>query len=603
MMKRVPILFLPLFIMLFSAMEIMGRSCTSPVQVICSPTACVGCNVNVVHISQADVGPAGYVISTPGRYCLIQDITWAPTASGTPTAPLAAITILSGNVELELNGYVLTGPTNFTNNVGIKIGTPLATISNVVITGGSSGSIQNFSLGIFVDPINNLLIQDLSTINNGFAGSITSNGQTFVGGIAVVGNPGTTTLSENVVLRRVNASFNGGVAGTISTVGTVLFYVQSAVVEDSQFNENTSLNNATQGLAIIQSNDVDVSDCQASDNVGAIAVAGFGLTAPAVSGVTRNQIWRSTAQHNLLGGTLPAMLPDGQNFIFADGFYLFNADECTLIDCVANQNTAANPSDAFPEAAAGFELDTSLNCRLERCIAVQNSSVGIGRGFHIGGNQITCYDCYSERNIGTADSYQYEIANFTNFGTPNMTLAIPSFDAVISSKAYGDPTSGNTVGIHLRNGNGCILDGNLLQSNTPLGILIDQTANCISTQNVIKHNQILNVPVGYFANGGTGANNGLWAIQDLTGFNPPEVPSNNVYYDNYAFNYPGMPLNTPPITNYNFNVYDAGGSFANPPIFNGFIASWTIPGPPPSSTGITKLTNLDITFVMCTGPS
>lgn len=589
-MKHTPKLRFLFFILLFSAMALQGKPCTSPVRVVC-PT--IDCGVNIVHISQADVGPAGYVISTPGRYCLIEDITWAPTASGTPSAPVAAISILSSNVELNLNGYVLSGPSNFTNNIGIKVGSENATISNVVILGGSAGSVQNFSLGIFADPVNNLLIQDLSALNNGAAGSITNNGLTFVGGIAVVGTNGGPGSSQNVVLRRVNTSFNGGVGGAIATYGTLLTFVNSALVENSQFNQNTSPNNATYGLFLSRTNDVDVRDSQGNDNVGAIAVAGFRIDESG-GGDGRNQLLRNTANANILAGTPPASLPVGQNVYFADGFYLKLCDHVTLIDCVAIENTASLGGIMVPQAAAGFELERSFDCRLERCMAGDNSSAGIARGFHIAANRATCQDCYSETNIGNTASYGYDLENFANFGTPSTTSGIPNVSAIIASKAYGFARSDNTVGIRLHNATNCVIDGNLLQQNAPVGILLDQTADCLNQQNVIKHNQIVNLAQIVLDEIGAPSFRGIWAIEDNTGSpNSAGSAPNNTYYDNYAFDYPGNAN----FTNYNTGVRQAGNNIVNPA--NTFISQWTVPGDPPGPTGVTKLTNLDIIYRGC----
>ncbi len=98
----------------FSPALLQAVSCSKlPFTVQCPS---VSCDVNVVHISQADVGPSGYLITAPGVYCLIEDINWAPTSSGDFGLPAPAITIAlplgsnglpQGDVVLDLNGYFL----------------------------------------------------------------------------------------------------------------------------------------------------------------------------------------------------------------------------------------------------------------------------------------------------------------------------------------------------------------------------------------------------------------------------------------------------------------------------------------------------------------
>lgn len=591
-MKHIPIIRFSFIVLLFSVPVVQARTCTGPVKIVCPA---IDCNVNVVHISQADVGPGGFTISIPGRYCLIEDITFSPTASGTPAAPLAAITITTSNVQLDLNGYVLSGPLDpaIINTVGIKVGTgPL--LSNVQILGGGSGSVQGFTLGIFVDPVDNVLIEDLSAISNGQTGSVIINGSSFVGGIAVVGTP--VTNSQNVVLRRVNTSFNGGTPVALtSTFGTLLNWVTSATVENSQFDNNTSTFNGTNGLFMSQSNDIDVRDCQANDNEGLTLATGIRVDDNVAPANGRIQLSRNTANNTSISGT-PGALPPLQNIFFVAGFYLRSANECTLIDCVANNTTEALNTNAG-RSASGFELDQSSDCRLERCIAGDISGGTESTGFDIAGNRVTCVDCYAENYTSiNSTAVGFALENFTNFGAEPVNTGIPSFDAIIGSKAYGSVSLGSatsTVGIELINANNCVLDGNLLIANAPDGIFVRSTASCISSGNIIKHNQIENISPGFFNQGATGLR-GLWAIEDTT-FTDIQAPL-NTYYDNYAFDYPGDGV-FPNMTNYNTGVRAAGNNALNPQ--NTYISQWSIPGDPPGPTGVTKLTNLDIIYATC----
>ena len=181
-MNQQKILFLALIGAIIVPHEAQSKACVNPVSVVCPA---IDCGVNVVHISQADVGPNGIVLDTPNtRYCFVESITWAPPAVTTlnravpgPSSPIAAITITASNIELDLNGYTLQQSGTASYAVGIyitngtdpssvtDIGTPL---HNIIVKNGNIQNIQ--TAGILVNKVNEFLLEDLYVTNNGASG-------------------------------------------------------------------------------------------------------------------------------------------------------------------------------------------------------------------------------------------------------------------------------------------------------------------------------------------------------------------------------------------------------------------------------------------------
>ncbi len=100
-----------------------------------------------ISICQKDVGPSGLVIATPGYYRLKENIEFNPNADF-----LAAITIQSSNVTLDLNGKTLSesaiGFATFDTTEGIVIasGSNNVTIKNGKIKGFSDTGILAASI-------------------------------------------------------------------------------------------------------------------------------------------------------------------------------------------------------------------------------------------------------------------------------------------------------------------------------------------------------------------------------------------------------------------------------------------------------------------------
>ena len=209
----------------------------------------VSCDVNVVHISQADVGPSGYSITVPGVYCLIEDINWVPAASGVLGAPVAANTIDiptgQGDVVLDLNGYFLGQASGNTAGytVGIKVS---GNFNNLII---KNGTVKNFgAAGIYVDPVQQLTLENLVVNNIGAAGSIIAGANNFVAGIAI---SGTSNPTANGLINIDNVSVYGvSPAAAVASYGLYILTAVNVFIENSSFSQNSSSLNAVAGINI-----------------------------------------------------------------------------------------------------------------------------------------------------------------------------------------------------------------------------------------------------------------------------------------------------------------------------------------------------------------
>lgn len=556
-----------------------------PVTISCPA---VDCGSNIVLIST--IGPSGYIIGSPGRYCLTNNISWAPSAGGTSTSPVAAITITSFNVQLDLNGYTLTGPNNLSNTVGIKVGNFSSQLYNVSII---NGSVQGFTLGIYVDPVQNLYLSNISAIRNGLTGSISNGGFNFVGGVALVG------ANQNVFLNNVNTSFNGGVGGAIATFGTFINGSTDVVIQNSNFDQNTSVADVCHGLRCNVGSNFSIQNSQASNNTGAVQVAGFAFTGTVDANFTTPieivDIRNSIAKNNQLAG-IPGASQANYNTLVGAGFLFANADSSVIVDCTAFDNFQIGTlqSAPLPVRTSGFEMYWAFDSTFTNCIATDNDNflidpAGSGSfGFHLSGNRIICENCQ-------ANGHKSQIPLSAGFGLEKYRDELLAFPTNTAGQSMNTAcvfnrcaTERNLNGIHIKDTTESIIEYCNCQGNVNDGILVDQasTALCTTSRNIIKYNQLIG--------------NYVWGIEDNSGpFTGAFTGPSNAYIYNQALD--NRPLGSPGVpgtTNYNTGVHLAG------PPNDLYITLWTIPGGSISPTGaFSKISNLDMTSISCTGPN
>ena len=572
--------------MLTANSSLLARACVRPVTISC-PT--VDCDINVVHIAQSNVGPAGYVISAPGRYCFIEDITFTPSGPGTATVPVAGITITSSNVELDLNNYTFTGPTGVPNVVGIKVASASLPLTNVIIHGGT---IQNFTLAIFVDPVNNMLLENLWLTNNGKIGALSIGNQnspsvppvapfTVVGGLAVIGTgvPGSppSTTQNNIIIRNVHANFNGGTTSSSTTYGTLLANVGNVLVENSEFNNNWSVTSVGRGFAASQFANLSVIDATAHNNSGVSQGIGFtfvGSRDAAFSQFsTALYIDRASANGNYISGVAPLVSPF--NVFLAAGFLYANVRGATTRASEASDNFTALTGAQLPQRASGFEMYYSTDWLFEHDVA-NNNTGGTSYGFHLNGQRGRVYRSQATHvSTNPLPGAGFAVETYRNESGAGLTM---TSQALKFEEVYA---TNYDYGIRLTDVVWSIIEDSEFINNNIDGIFLSQTDECGTRRNIIKRNQVIG--------------NLVWGIEDTSGAFSGLTGPDNAYIDNHAMdNRPLVAPGIPGTTNYNTGVHLAG---ADGP---GYIAIWTIPGPPPNGpTGLNKITNLDITTITC----
>ncbi len=289
---------------------------------------------------------ASTVITTPGSYCLSNDI-------------VGPITINASNVTLDLNNYTIVGS-------GIGSG------AGIIINAGTNrsvknGRITNFDTGVLSTA--NVTTELITVIINGcFAEGVTiANGTdvhldslviTNIGGSGVhlTGN-NTTFLIRNVL---ITTSLEGFIFDSISNS-----QIQDCIVADC------SSSALARGFAILNGSFNQFDNCSVKNLVSTLESRGFFLSN------AQNSLLRDCTAQNIIT-TLG---------ISAEGFECADlSNTIALIRCSALDLEASSVS-------AGFELDGSsivLNdCLSQSCHATNLN----GNGFMCTGTDITLTNC------------------------------------------------------------------------------------------------------------------------------------------------------------------------------------------------------------------
>jgi parallel beta-helix repeat protein len=106
----------------------------------------------------------GYIISAPGSYYLTTNLTGVNSGNG--------VIIASGNVTLDLNGFVLQGVPGSLAGIAVSTTYTNITVYNGTITGWGGSGIDAFSGGY----PRNLVFERLTLSNNGGSGILTEAG-------------------------------------------------------------------------------------------------------------------------------------------------------------------------------------------------------------------------------------------------------------------------------------------------------------------------------------------------------------------------------------------------------------------------------------------
>ena len=250
-----------------------------------------------IAITLEDFGPdvnQPYIISTPGKYTLSEDIEFNGSDPYTP-----AILILPGvnNVTIDLCGHTLSQGNSAILTYGIWIGTGDAPGNNNITI--QNGSIINFTacaISVFgeelVSTYSDLHFADLNLLNNGIPGvDVEGSG---CQGLVLNGNVPSYDVNErpltpqdalyrNVVIERVRA--NNSIGGINGAGGIFVQYYDNLVIRDCQVNNsivpfqdgNTFANSFAYGLYGVN---LQMTNCQGNDtraeDPGIVQVGGMG---------------------------------------------------------------------------------------------------------------------------------------------------------------------------------------------------------------------------------------------------------------------------------------------------------------------------------------
>ncbi len=429
--------------------------------------------------------------------------------------------------------------------------------------------LKNFgAVGIYVDPVQQISLQNLVVNNIGAAGSINFGLGAFVAGIFITGlsNP---SFNNNINIDNVKVYNVSPQTANVAGFGLYIIQAQDVYINNSHFNQNISSLNTIGGINITACSRVRLSNVDASDNVGLIGA--YGMIFQAIQGL---RCVDCIASANSLSGTVPnSAVP-----YVASGFLLNGCIDYTFQNCVGNENRAnvAGAGSTGPlQHASGFEVYASADGNFENCVAETNNGPavtgGSAYGFHLGSDNTKVTNCFAVNNNGYDTAWGFAVEAFRNDIFPPQTF---QRNVVIDKSVaeFNNVTSGTGTlagGIKLQDVQNSVVSNSVASNNSNDGILLIETIDCNTINNLIKNNELVS--------------NIVWGIQDAT------VGTDNVYIGNNAINNPGDGT----FTNFNAGVRNAGGGV--PGTANAFIVPWAVPGLPPAVTDIDRISNLDIT--------
>ncbi len=337
-----------------------------------------------ISITQADVGPAGYVISAPGVYCLAEDIAFAPIAPGT-----TAITIAARNVYLDLSEHTIQQVNNTALCTAISL---TSNNSNIAIV---NGYIRNFSqFGIQLNRSSfSIAIDHVNILQTGFSLDATVAASD---SIALVGDS-----VRDLLVTNCQFSFGQTVAVTSDygfAVAAAGAYIQNStdVLYENCQSSNIIAPNASRLAGFCDNNSETITylNCQSNAHTD----GGSGLAA-IIAGFTTigtfDVILRSCVANNLIA-----------KIGMAAGFEASDSKNIIMTDCSASSIVSGG---ALPSAgAAGFSWSSILGGIVERFNAHAIANLSVGNGFADGGHFINF--CSS---IVCRDSQADVIENFS----------------------------------------------------------------------------------------------------------------------------------------------------------------------------------------------
>lgn len=279
-----------------------------------------------------------FTIETAGTYVLTENIASALTSN-------QIISISTDNVTLDLNGYTITGQSNFNMN-GIEV---ISGKKNIVIKNGTIYSIGNSGIKV------NSSVQNLK-ISNILFNTCNGNNASQAGGIALVGGSGTE--------------------------------IDHCTIDNCITFSIVPQTNDAYGIYAKNTRYLTIKNCKAE------SVRNIGKNRDAIAYYIENSEYPSIINSN-------AYLTEGGDI--GAGIYLLTCTGAQVSNCTVEGSLAVDiAKDGTPGKGYGFYFNDTNNALINECTSTNNGGGIAGNGFYI----ISCrnnrfLNCIAKGNHGT----------------------------------------------------------------------------------------------------------------------------------------------------------------------------------------------------------
>lgn len=501
------------------------------------------CQKKVTAIFQEDIP---YVITTPGVYCLAENVVYAPDLQGT-----SAIQIHASSVVLDLNGNRASQGEGANGFAAKTFGISVDGQSNVII---HDGFLESFTQnGIYLDETSEAFIENVHATLNGVAALNSPTESNSTGGLFLKGvtnvqvlhstfdkNQGLAagigiTESSNIIVD--SCTCNNNLGGFIDTevpeqygFGLGLFDFDEAPFEDissniwiknSAFNENYG-DAASGGVAVLTFSDRRFDGIVIENSIG-----NSNFTAGNVS-----------SARNSFG------------FVFEGG-----ANNVVVRQCSASSNDARSIPTSVA-GAIGFRFSSITNLFVEDCASFDNRGANFATAASKGFDLLDLQSGFFQRCQGSNHGYDGYLGVACGIDTGALLGVGNVIDSCTFQNNRGRPDL--SAGIRVRTQNKAHIQ-NCTSSNNTNGIILTATANI---QNIFRNNTVEGNAV--------------------KGFIDTVPAARSIYIGNIA----------------SFNGVAAGDNYSGPTVFsNQPIRQWLVPGLPATSDNnsiVDPLDNIDI---------
>jgi len=480
-----------------SYIQSLSKNCHPNIQKVklCRSDKKPSCN-NEIPITAKKINEfGGYLINTPGIYCLAEDVNYSALAAGA-----SAITVGSNNVIILLKNHTLkqVNGTTFNNNVGITV---LDSVREVQIIGGT---ISDFSgAAILIRPgVDTITIKNLIIRRTGFNGAFPDLetprrfSRPFAGGIIALGTPTNIIRNVNVLdndIADLNAQFPVVPPATLPAGGlngVTLVWTQLSIVRGNTITRIRS-NDVAAALFLGRADDTYVKDERWENLSGGRNTNGLDSMQNTGNLDKKNRrlymedIFISgivTDPNSTAAGEALAVEPTAEDFVFrnisvtnvinigtnspatlrAVGFQLSFCnrgiiENCTVTNVQGNSKFGAPP--VFPVGSTGFAIDQaafipnsfSSDIIIRNCKAINISDnnfaspSGRAEGFRLMrtiGVQID--NCYAENIQSGANAAAYSLRGAQNCSISN-SQGLRSSAYLVLATTETDPSSFNRI--------------------------------------------------------------------------------------------------------------------------------------------------------------